>query len=144
MTRIEAVAKIVKLQKLAHSNSNPNEADTARSQAFKLMQEYSITHNDLSDMLMGSAFDDLIDSLQRITTAHPDSLLGCATLLQNTTITQDLVQQLKSGDVHHKKKKLQQLAFGIRALNLFGGSSPVVAEIKSSLDTVLRNYEITL
>lgn len=144
MTRNEAVAKIVKLRKLSRCNSNHNEASTAYTQASKLMQEYSITDRDLSDTLMSSAFDDLIDSLQRITLAHPESLLGCSALLQSTTITHDLVQQLKSGDVLHKKKKLHQLAFGIQALNLFGGSNPVIAEIKSSLDTVLQNYEITL
>lgn len=144
MTRNEAVTKIVKLQKLARSNSNANEAKTACAQASRLMREHGVTDSDLSDMRMGSAFDDLMDSLQRIVTAHPDSLLGCASLLQSTPVTQDLVQQLKAGDDALKKKKLRHLAFGIRALNMFGGNNPVVAEIKSSLDTVLQNYEITL
>lgn len=144
MTRNEAVAKIVKLQKLARSNSNPNEAKTAHAQASKLMRDHGITDLDLSDMRQGAAYDDLLNSLQQITAAHPDSLLGCASLLQNTTIPHGLMQQLKSGDPQSKMKKLRQLAFGIRALNLFGGNSPVVAEIKSRLDTILQNYEITL
>jgi hypothetical protein len=143
VTRKAAAEKVAKLMKLAKSSTNPHEVSTARSQANKIVEENGLSDSDLLSGEMASAFDDLVDSVKKAVAQHPAVSSGMFDSMGGAMIDQVLVK-IKNLDDTDKATRLRQITTLVRAANLIAGSQPLVAEIKTILDTTLKNHGLSL
>jgi hypothetical protein len=141
MLKKEAAEKVAKLMKLANGSTNPHEASSARSQAEKIVREHGLTDDDLRSGEMASAFDELVDSLQKLVAGHPALPTG---LFNSSAIVTDVLHKIKTlGDVD-KSKKLRQITTMVRTVSFIAGDNPIVSEVKAVLDSTLKNHGISL
>jgi hypothetical protein len=141
MTKKDAAEKVAKLMKLAHGSTNPNEAATAKSQAEKLVSEHGLTDNDLMSGEMAAAFDDLVDSLQKVVASHPALPPG---LFNSSAIITDVLHKIKNIGDADKTIRLRQITTLVRTAAFIAGDKPIVAEIKAVLDNTLKNHGLTI
>jgi Protein of unknown function (DUF2786) len=141
MTRKDAAEKVAKLMKLANGSTNPHEAATARSQAEKLVAEHGLSDNDLLSGEMAAAFDDLVDSLQKVVASHPALPPG---LFNSSAIVTDVLHKIKNIGDTDKVTRLRQITTLVRTASFIAGDMPVIAEIKAVLDSTLKNHGISI
>lgn len=127
--------------KLANGSSNQHESDTARSQAEKLVAEYGLSTLDLEAGEMAAAFDDLVDSLQKVVASHPALPEG---LFNSSAIVTDVLHKIKNIDDVDKATKLKQITTVVRTAAFIAGDNPVIAGAKAALDTALKNHGISI
>lgn len=141
MTRKDAAEKVAKLMKLANGSTNPHEAATARSQAEKIVAEHGLSDNDLLSGEMSSAFDELVDSLQKVVASHPALPPG---LFNSSAIVTDVLHKIKNIGDSDKVTRLRQITTIVRTAAFIAGDTPVIAEIKAVLDSTLKNHGISI
>lgn len=144
MTKTEAIDKVSKLLKLAEGNPNSHEANAAKAQAEKLIQEHGLNKADLSAGKMTAAFDDLVDALQKYVANHPglpDGIMGAASTL---AIVQDTIARVKNIGENDKAAYLKKFAGVVRTSSIFFGSNSTVSAIKSILDATLKSHDVTI
>jgi len=141
MTRKDAAEKVAKLMKLANGSSNPNEAATARAQAEKLVAEHGLTDNDLMSGEMAAAFDDLVDSVQKVIASHPALPPG---LFNSSAIVTDILHKIKNIGDTDKATRLKQITTIVRTASFIAGDTPIIAEIKAVLDSALKNHGLSI
>jgi hypothetical protein len=141
MTRKDAAEKVAKLMKLANGSSNANEAATAKAQAEKLVAEHGLTDNDLLSGEMAAAFDDLVDSVQKVVASHPALPPG---LFNSSAIVTDILHKIKNLGDTDKATRLKQITTIVRTASFIAGDKPIVAEIKAVLDSTLKNHGLSI
>jgi hypothetical protein len=141
MTKKDAAEKVAKLMKLANGSSNPHESATAKSQAEKLVAEHHLTDNDLLSGEMAAAFDDLVDSVQKLAASHPALPPG---LFNSSAIITDVLHKLKNIGDTDKSTRLKQITTIVRTASFIAGDTPLVAEIKAVLDSTLKNHGLSI
>jgi carboxylesterase type B len=141
MTRKDAAEKVAKLMKLANGSSNANEAATAKAQAEKLVAEHGLTDNDLLSEEMAAAFDDLVDSVQKVVASHPALPPG---LFNSSAIVTDILHKIKNLGDTDKATRLKQITTIVRTASFIAGDKPIVAEIKAVLDSTLKNHGLSI
>lgn len=141
MTKKEAAEKVAKLTKLAKGSTNPHEASAARSRAQKIVDEHSLTDHDLMSGEMAGAFDELVDSVQKIVASHPALPPG---LFNSSAVITDVLHKIKNiGDVD-KSVRLRQITTIVRTASFLVGDNAVISEIKAVLDTTLKNHNLSI
>lgn len=141
MTKKEAAEKVAKLTKLAEGSTNPHEASAARSRAQKIVDEHGLTDHDLMSGEMSGAFDELVDSVQKIVASHPALPPG---LFNSSAVITDVLHKIKNiGDVD-KSVRLRQITTIVRTASFLVGDNAVISEIKAVLDTTLKNHNISI
>jgi hypothetical protein len=141
VSRKDAAEKVAKLMKLAKGSSNTHEAATARTQAEKLVAEHGLTDNDLMSGEMGAAFDDLVDSIQKIVASHPALPAG---LFNTSAVVTDILHKIKNINDIDKATRLRQITTIVRTASFIAGNTPVIAEVKAVLDSTLKNHGLSL
>lgn len=140
MSRKDAAEKVAKLMKLANGSTNPHEAATAKRQANKLVEEHGLTDSDLMSGEMAAAFDDLVDSVQKVVANHPALPPG---LFNSSAIITDILHKIKTLGDTDKATRLRQITTIVRTASFIAGDTPVIAEIKAVLDSTLKNHGIS-
>ena len=141
MGKKDAAEKVAKLMKLANGSTNAHEAATARSQAEKLVAEHHLTDNDLMCGEMAAAFDELVDSLQKVVASHPALPPG---LFNSSAVITDILHKIKNIGDTDKAARLKQITTIVRTASFIAGDTPVIAEIKAVLDSTLKNHGISI
>lgn len=141
MTKKDAAEKVAKLMKLAKGSSNAHEAQTARSQAQKIVTEYGLSELDLEAGEMAAAFDDLVDGLQKLVAGHPALPEG---LFNSSAIVTDVLHKIKAMGDTDKATKLKQITTIIRTASFIAGDHAIVSSAKAALDTALKNHGLSL
>ena len=139
MNKKDAAEKVAKLRRVAQGSSNPNEADTARRQADKIASEHRLTELDLASGQMTAAFDDLVAEVEKVVARNPvpTGLFG------TESVVKDVLGKMRSFQEDDKAKKLRQVALVVKIGAMIAGDNRTVAEIKTVLDTVLKNHGLT-
>jgi hypothetical protein len=135
----DAAEKVAKLRRVAQGTSNPNEADTARRQADKLASDHGLTEQDLSSGQMAAAFDALVEEVEKVVSrsAIPTGLFGTESVIK------DVLGKIRNFREDDKAKKLRQVALVIKVGAMIAGNNTTVSEIKTVLDSVLKNHGLT-
>jgi hypothetical protein len=141
MTKREAAEKVAKLTKLARGSSNPHEAASARAQAEKIASEHGLSHQDLESGEMGAAFDDLVDEVKRFVANGSAMPSG---LFDTRSIVDQIIRDIKHIREADKAARLKQIAVVIRTAAFVAGDNKVISQIKTTLDTILKNHELVL
>jgi hypothetical protein len=143
VTKRDAAEKVAKLMRLARGTSSPEEAASARAQATKIAQEHGLGPADLEVGQMGAAWDDLVDQVGRLvgqrTPAMPRGLFDVG------PIVADVLRTIKSIKDTDKASRLRQVTTAVRAASFVAGDhNQTIAELKRTLDTVLKNHELVI
>lgn len=141
MTKREAAKKIAKLQRLARGSPNPHEAESARAQAAKLALEHGLGAPDLEVGRMCAAFDELVDEVGKFVAKKPEIPAG---LFDARAIIDEALRSIKDIGEDDKAKKLSQIIIVVRTAALFAGGNAAVAEVKKTVDLVLKNHSLTI
>jgi hypothetical protein len=141
MLKKDVAEKVAKLMKLAKGSTNPHEAASAKKQAEKLVQEHSLTDDDLMSGEMATAFDELVDSIQKLVASHPDLPSG---LFNSSAIVTDVLHKIKNLGDTDKSKRLRQITTLVRTVSFIAGDNPIIAEVKAILDSTLKNHGVSL
>lgn len=141
MTKKDAADKVAKLMKLARGSSSPHEAASAKIQAEKIAAEHGLSHQDLVTGEMGAAFDDLVDEVKKFVASRPEIPAG---LFDTKTLVDQVVRSIKDIREVDKAARLRQITTVIRGAAFVAGDNKVVAQIKTTLDTVLKNHELVI
>ncbi|HVP23329.1 MAG TPA: DUF2786 domain-containing protein [Conexivisphaerales archaeon] len=140
-SRQKIVEKYAKLMKLARGAANQHESESALKAARKLASDHGLTETEIQSGQMSAAFDDLLDMVKKIVTEHPAIPVG---LFDTESIVTDVLGKIKTINDVEKAKKLRQAAMIVRTASLVAGDNRTLREIKSALDTVIKNHEITI
>ena len=130
MTKEEAKQKVIKLLAVANGNKNPHEADTARKQAEKLIEQYGIVFDKNEDL--AKAFDDIIDQIVPILDSHPES----------NSIFESIKPIVKNTDKQAKAKMVGKIEKGLKLWEIFVGDTPLYNGVKSIFDNALKNNNV--
>lgn len=139
MTKREAAEKVAKLMKLARGSTNPHESSTARKQADKIARENDLTTQDLEVGEMGAAFDDLADQVGKLVPSLPT-----AGMFNTQTIVRQVIESIKTIDKSDKAARLRQIVSLVRGASFFAGDNKTIAEIKTILDSTLKNHQLVI
>lgn len=142
MTKKDAAEKIAKLRRLADDPRTPkHEAESARTRIAKLSVEHGLTPADLDAGRWGAAFDDLVTEVEKIVRGNPNLPVGMFGTEQILTQVLGKLRGMGEGD---KASRLKQIAGLVRTASFLMGGNPTVAEIKSVIDVVLKNHQLTI
>lgn len=141
MTKKEAAKKIAKLRRLARGSPNPHEAESAMAQAARLAQEHGLAAADLEVGEMSAAFDELVDLVGKFVASKPEMPAG---LFDARAIIDEALRSIKGIEEDDKAKKLPQIVTIVRTAALFAGGNAAVAEVKKTVDLVLKNHSLTI
>jgi hypothetical protein len=141
VTKKSAAEKVAKLHKLARGSSSPHEAESARAQAEKIAAEHGLSSRDLETGQMGAAFDELVDQVGKIASSLPQIPQG---LFDTRTIVDQVLRSIKSIGEVDKAARLRQFTTLVRTAAFIAGDNKTIAEVKTALDTALRNHELVL
>jgi hypothetical protein len=136
MTRKEASEKIAKLERLASGTTNSHEAENARAQAARLASEHCLTDNDLKVGKMGAAFDDMVDEIGKLASSIPGGLFGAG------SVVREVLRAIKDVDEVDKQSRVRQITTLVKAISLVAGDVPLVAQLKSTVDNILRAHDL--
>lgn len=139
--RQKIIEKWAKLRRLSTGSSNPHEAESARQKASELATEHCLSESDLSEGLMGLAFDDLVASIQQLVTSHPAIPSG---LFNTESFLNDLLQSLRSLSDSTKASRLRQVVTIVRTAAFVAGTNATIKEISSRVNAVLTNHSLVL
>lgn len=140
-SRKKAAEQWSKLMRLSRENSNRHEAESARLAASKLVTEHGLSLNELQAEIMSCAFDELVESLHKIVKNHPHHALQ---IFDTKSIVDSVLDSIKHMDVSDKAAKLRQITMVVRTASFIAGDNKTIREVKTTLDTILKNHEITL
>lgn len=140
--RRRVAEKAAKLRRLADDpRTPPTEAQAARSQAQKMELENGLGNQDLTDGRMGAAFDDLVEEIGKVVDRHPNIPTG---LFGTGNVIRDALNQVKAMPEADKVSRLRQIVSVVRAASFFLGNNRMVAEVKTVVDTALKNHDVTV
>jgi hypothetical protein len=142
VTKKSAAEKVAKLHKLARGSSSPHEAESARAQAEKIAAEHGLSSRDLETGQMGAAFDELVDQVGKIASSLPQIIPQG--LFDTRTIVDQVLRSIKSIGEVDKAARLRQFTTLVRTAAFIAGDNKTIAEVKTALDTALRNHELVL
>lgn len=135
MTKKEAIAKVVKLRRLASGNASKPEADSARSHAARICKENDLTEGDLSTGARVEAFDDLVERLDHYAKVHGKDLPGAAV---------DVLGMVKSKFKEEDKvAALEKLVGAVRIASFLMGRS-AMGGIKDVVEEVLQKHGVSV
>lgn len=141
MTKKEAAEKVAKLGKLSRGTTNPHEAAAAKIQAEKYIAEHGLSSSDLDAGEMGAAFDDLVDQVGRIVSRRSELSAG---LFDTRSVVEQVLTAIKDIGEADKAARLRQIVTLIRTASFIAGDNKTIAQVKTTLDTVLKNHQLTL
>ena len=136
MTKREASEKVAKLRRVAESATNPHESATAKRQADKIAADYKLTESDLANGRMAAAFDDLVGEIEKIVARSPIA----AGLFATGNVIDGVLLQIRALDDSDKSNRLKQIVLVARIGSFLAGDNPRVAEIKTVIETALKNH----
>jgi hypothetical protein len=137
----EAAEKVAKLGKLSRGTTNPHEAAAARIQAEKIVAEHGLSPGDLETGEIGAAFDDLVNQVGRIASKRPELSAG---LFDTQPLVDQCLAAIKDIGEADKAARLRQITTLVRTAAFVAGSNKTIAQVKATLDTVLKNHQLTL
>jgi hypothetical protein len=141
MTKKDAASKIAKLRRLADdARTPPTEAEAARGRADKLAAEHGLGATELESGRWCAAFDDLVTEVEKIVHGNPNLPTGMFGTEQVLTQVLGLLRGMQDGN---KATRLRQIVGLVQTASFFAGSNKTVVEIKSMIDIVLKNHQLT-
>ena len=140
MSKQKAAEKVAKLLELARGTTNPHEAAAARAEAERLVAQHGLTDADLENGEMGAAFDDLVDQVGRVASTGNFS----SGLFDARSIVDKVLQSIKEISKADKATRLRQFTTLVRTASFVAGDNKVIAEVKTTLDTVLKNHHLVI
>ncbi len=142
MTREDASDKIAKLTRLANDPRTPAaEAESARRQIAKLQLQHQLGPQELEMSRMGAAFDDLVEKVEQIVRRHPSMPSGIFGAQEAVRNVLTVIKKVSDAD---KAARLRQIVGAVRAATFLLGGHPIVIELKTSVDTALKNHELVI
>jgi len=85
---------------------------------------------------MGAAFDDMVDEVGKLTSSMPGGLFGAG------TVVQEVLRAIKDVDEVDKQSRVRQITVLVKAAHLIAGDVPVVAQLKTTVDNILRAHDL--
>jgi len=142
VTRQGAAERVAKLRRLADDpRTPPSEAENARAQATKLAAEHSLGEADLELGRIGSAYDELVDRLEKLALNNPKLPTG---IFGAEQVVVDVLHKLKQVGDSDKSRRLRAVTTTVRTAHLFLGNTPLIDNVKIILDSVLKNHGLTI
>jgi hypothetical protein len=141
VTKKEAAEKVAKLGKLSRGTTNPHEAAAAKIQAEKIVAEHGLSSSDLDTGEMGAAFDDLVDQIGRVASKKSELSSG---LFDTRSLIEQVLTAIKDIGEADKVARLRQIVTLIRTAAFIAGDNKTIAQVKTALDAVLKNHQLTL
>jgi len=141
MTRQEAAEKVAKLARLSKDNTNPHEAEAARSQARKIVKEHGLTLEELSAGKKALAFDDVV---ARVRAEAASRLVESPGLFNTSSILSDALARLETLSEASKAKRLDESYKLVDAIYLFNSTLSVVGLGSPAVNTVKKIFDDTL
>ena len=141
MTKRGAAEKVAKLERLARGTTSQHEAAAARSQAAKLVAEHHLSSQDLETGEMGAAFDDLVDQVGKFALGSPATPPG---LYDTRSVVDQVLRAIKDIGEADKAARLRQVTTLVRTAAFVAGDNKVIAQVKTTLDTVLKNHQLVI
>jgi hypothetical protein len=138
-TRREASEKVAKLRRLASSTKSPEEAETARRTADKMIAEHGLTEHELDEGNLAEAHDDLLRELETAVSSR-SSAVGDA--FGTVGLVSEVVEKLRSTSPENKASRLRTAATVIRTLAFVSSRKGLAAEAKKCLELVLDKHGV--
>jgi hypothetical protein len=142
MTQREAAEKVAKLKRLADDPRTPKpEAESAERQWRRLCDEHHLSADDLQERQLIAAFDELVESVEKIIKTHPRLPRG---MFGAEAAIGHVLRHVRSLEEPAKKIRLKQIVTIVRAASYVAGTNTTVAEIKAAIETSLKNHDVII
>jgi len=134
MTKKEAIAKIVKLRRLAEGTNSTPEANNARAAIRKIAADHKLSETDLMQGVKAEAFDELVSQLDTVVRKHRNEV---------PSTVFEVFEKIKS-DVTEENKAdlLVKIVSSVRIGGMIFGFNETFVKIKDTVTEVLKKYDL--
>jgi len=138
MVKTEIIQKILKLKKLSQGNSNPHEAESAKTKMLELMKEHDISDGEIKVEEKAAAFDELVQEIKSFSLKNP----SIPSIFGGTSVIDGVLDVLKSAKDAEKAVRLDQIRSMIGTASLLLGRNKTFIGIRDIIEKIIKKHAL--